>query len=294
MIMRVSMTKFAIIYHERYIGIILISFFLSFFVFQENLYADQKSENKFEIKKILSFSEIKELYSKPKNETVIFIDIDDVVITPEDWSLRSCDRKNPFKIIHFLLSKINSEDIDEKSFFQDRLSTLYISRKVMLVETLLPIYLNKLQKLGYQIIGITQINTGKCGKLDSVENWRIVELRKFSINFEKLNSYFDKKRIYPFPYFFIKGGIIFTDKLSKGDCIRDFLNENTKIKRVILIDDLLRNHKDVIKKIDISKIIFTGYHYVLAKKIPCNIVLEEANSQLKKLLEEGIWISSNK
>ena len=244
------------------------------------------------VEQITQFDQIKISKFHHEGKAILFVDIDDVLITPADLVLRSCDKKNPFKIIEKLRRSIRSGNVLERENALELLGILRMLRKVKLVEKNIPLYLDYFHSLGLDLVGITQIGTGKCGQIPSVERWRIKELKGLGINFAKLNKISidlaDMHTLTNHPNFV--EGIIFTDHLSKGECIKAFLKKKPIYKTIYLVDDQLKNIKDTFDHLKDSKIIFKGFHYIVAKKIPGIVNLKVGQLQYEMLFNHKKWL----
>jgi len=172
--------------------------------------------------------------SLPKN-SVIFIDIDDTIITPQSSSFRVSD--NQINII----DKIKKNK-DNYPNYEEIISNWRLSRKIVLLNENWPNFINKL-KQKYLVFALTKIpETGKFGNIESIEKWRYEELKSLNIEFSQpsfLSNYQPGNNL---PTYY--NGIFITGKKSKSETISQYLSRLNPSK-IVLIDDKLDNLQDI-------------------------------------------------
>lgn len=259
------------------------------FLFLTQTWVSVSDANVDVIKKVHTFNTIKNEIKYSPEDTVIFLDIDDVIITPTDDILKSCGGKNPFKVIKFFHQKIAlSLPTQVRDYYLERLGTLYLSRKVELTELDLDKIVQTFILEGYTVIGITGVNLGKCGRISSIQDWRVSELANFGITFDPQLDWHNEKDSFDCIY---NSGIIFAGSQPKARCISMILRKNPKFKNIILVDDQIGNLKNTASMLSKLQLNFQGFHYVGAKDKPCKLDLQVADFQWLNLMENNVWLS---
>lgn len=162
--------------------------------------------------------------------SILFIDIDDTILTPVSTTFRQA----PYK--HLI------DDIKQhKKHYPDYeaiLSHWRLNRKVQLVDPSWPATLEKLKQ--HRVFGLTKLDTGAFGAIPSMEEWRYTELQALGIHFSEGLS---------IPSGPIQGasfyeGVFFTGPNSKSQTLLYFL-EYLKADTFVMIDDREEHIEDI-------------------------------------------------
>ncbi|PIZ32886.1 MAG: hypothetical protein COY39_04185 [Alphaproteobacteria bacterium CG_4_10_14_0_8_um_filter_37_21] len=208
--------------------------------------------------------------SFPEN-TLVLCDIDDTLITPVSKTFAS-----PYKK---MIDDIKSSQ-DKYANYQEIISTWRLSRKVKLTDKEWPSVINTI-KNGFQVFGLTKMDTGSVGKIHSIEQWRYSELKSLDIRFTKKTSEIEKNK----GSTFFKG-IIFTGSCKKSLALQNHL-KLTNFDHIVMVDDRTEHLDDMSSLCKILNIPFTGFCF----KIP----QVEINPDIPKiqhlyLTEKNIWL----
>lgn len=110
------------------------------------------------------------------------------------------------------------------------------------------------------------------------------------INFKNLTSHVNELEIYPSFY----NGMLFAAGYDKGELFKFFILKlpQYKFKRIIFIDDKMKNLKSMEKIAESIKTDFTGIEYTYFEKQNLSrLDLKKAKIQLETLIKEKRWIS---
>jgi len=146
---------------------------------------------------------------------------------------------------------------------------------------------------------LTNAWTGTFGKIASLEDWRIQELRDLGIDVSKS---FDTKQPLIFPHLkskalkrfpIFKQGCLFTCNIAKGDILKAFLQYiGWNPHHIIFIDDKHKHLESVENFCKQAGIAFTGFHYTAVEKMPKTPLNQQiANYQFKVLEQKNRWLS---
>ncbi len=153
------------------------------------------------------------------------------------------------------------------------------------------------RKVKYVIL--TSGRTGERGVIPSLEDLRIKRIQSLGIDVSKmfdLPSQFDLEDISDFkegvPSRYDRG-VIFTHKNNKGETLKAFLKEaKFKPKRILFIDNQMRQVDSVRKAADSLGIEFIGIHYTKAYELGAGPLDEEiAAKQMEYLKNKSTWLT---
>lgn len=226
------------------------------------------------------------------NDLVIF-DVDDVLIRKKDLILNSVHKEYNHSLANEIPNRHSKQDSEQYW------SIVLLSAKNELIDPKIVNIIKNIQKKGVKTLALTSIMTGKLGKIPSLEDWDIERLSQNNINFH--NSW---ENVLPYQftnlvpkepnrYPTFKNGIIFTAGLAKGEILKQFLHHaNFKPKKIIFIDDKLKNLESVEAFCAQENIGFTGFEYVASKnKSQAKLDIERAKFQYQYLEKEHKWLS---
>ena len=237
--------------------------------------------NKFEPIVASSALEVENLIKDNLSDNlVLFLDIDDTLIRPAARAFTSVGKN----FIDYIKGNKNIYDNYEKI-----ISTWRLNRQILLVDKNWPKIINNL-KNSVKIYGLSKMDTGNFGLINSMQEWRYNELLKLGIEFSlssELEAY-DNKALAGESVFY--GGIFSTGFSSKSATINSYLQLlNPNI--IILVDDRLENLIDVHDFCENNNIKFIG---ILFKAIQFNNLskqeLEILDLQMEYLIKNEIWL----
>jgi len=226
-------------------------------------------------------------------QTLVIFDVDDVVMEPRDQILQSPYRNSLEPLYQDLEKRFPEEEVKKLG------SIIYLSRQNKLVDLkLLPLF-KLIEEKKAPFIFLTNSWVGPFGKIPSLEDWRITELKRLGIplsqaflatqafTFKALPSQ-DPQR---FPLF--KEGILFTCEVEKGKVLGAFLNQiSFQPHQIIFIDDKEKYLRSVATFCHQAKIAFKGFHYKAVESRPfLPLDKERAVLQFKLLETNHIWMS---
>jgi hypothetical protein len=243
-------------------------------------------------------------------------DISNIIDTCQEGDVIFIGIDNTIQTISSYLFQTNSLDllsqggrlIESSETLLDENHTAFISRwrlsrRIQLVHPDWPLLIQKAQKKGALVYGLTQIGTGACGVMSRVEEWRYNELYQLGIHFTP--TYLNKEdcplsECAPMesqpasgPIFY--KGIFFTGSLftEKSIVLDLFLKHHTP-RRIIMIDDRIgqiQSAQDVPFSGAFLGIYFRGVD--LAVRPP---VSETQLAEIKNIqhihLTQGIWLEN--
>jgi hypothetical protein len=211
--------------------------------------------------------------------SLILVDIDDTVITPVSNLFRhNSEHKN-------IIDKIKEA---KNQNYKETVSIWRLNRKVMLVEEQWKEFISYHFNQTY---ALTKMDIGKFGQIDSVENWRYMELKNLGIsfqeNFNDTDNFLISKNDSPEQGSFDRG-IFYTGKLSKGDILCE-IHKINPITKLIFIDDKISNINDITDTCKQLNISCDAYFYEGINMIDGDITNIQAENLIYNLTEKQIW-----
>lgn len=226
-----------------------------------------------------SASKILKLIKNIPAEALIFLDVDDTIITPKSVTFR----KPPYNQMIDRI-KANKNNYDN---FEEIVSNWRLQRKVMLIDEEWAQVLNTL-KNDYSVYALTQMNTGQFGNIDSVEDWRYKELKSLSIEFsdnEKLTIFSPAKKDDAVFY----KGIFITGNHSKSGTLAKF-SKALQANFIVFVDNRKDHLKDVKEYCEKNKIGFLGILFDGLKNLSGEPDPKLAEFQEQYLIENAQWL----
>lgn len=232
-----------------------------------------------------TLSEVQEALANLHEDAVIFVDVDDTLITPQSKMFRST---SPFRT---LIDQIKQQR-DQIPKVEQILSHWRLQRKIMLVSDGWPLLIDTLKK-SYPVYGLTRLETGKVGAIPSMEEWRYGELKGQAITFTPscpgiTEGILVEDSSHPYPATFYKG-IFITGSFNKSDVLSAFLKTQHP-SQIVLIDDRPEYLQDAIKECNHQSLPFLGILFKGVELIPGNPDPRIAEFQKEHLLEHAQWI----
>jgi hypothetical protein len=246
-----------------------------------------------EIHEISDFNIIlREVYRSNKDTWVIF-DVDDVLVMRKDQILNSNHNKELAKISGTVSTRITEADM------KNLWSIVHLSSKSEIVEQLIAEEIAGIHNHVDHVIAFTNMGTGKLGKIESVEDWRLNELQNFGIVFntslpttseKQLDCLLKKANPVCSPRF--KDGVLFGCYSDKGEVLQAYLKHiNIKPKKIIFIDDHRKNVESVQAFCKNENIEFVGFEYQAVKeKDVGKFNYKRAQLQFEILEKTHVWL----
>jgi hypothetical protein len=239
---------------------------------------------------IRSIQEISSLIKKASPSSLLLLDVDDTLITPVSSSFRP-QKDGSLNLIDQL--KNRKEKIKD---FHLILGHWRLQRKVMLVESIWPQTLRFLLEKDVPVIGLTKMDTGSFGPIQSMEEWRLKELSQLELFFTRAINGISSMRlnISQEKYSAFKEGILFTGPFSKGETLSDFLKHtNFQPKEIFFIDDRRDYIKDVQQTVEGLGYDFKGIHYRATENLPGQTNPNIVKIQQHYLLNHQKWLEDD-
>lgn len=232
-------------------------------------------------------------------DSIVVFDIDNTLIADEDpWERGYKKERSQANTIATLFaegSQLNTQ-LDRQT--RDTLWSIYAqSLKQMVIDSKITELIKTLQAKGIKVIALTRFLVGKIGTIDSLEDFRISQLKDLNIDFSPSfpnNNYLVFKE-YNFegksPLF--KDGILFTTlACSKGELLYAFFEKiHWYPNQVIMFDDKLDQLKTVHDVLAKHAIPFRGFEYKGAEKLNQLFDKNIAEFQMQYLINYGKWVN---
>lgn len=228
---------------------------------------------------------IQEYLRQYDHKAIVFLDIDDTIITPVSNTFRST---SPYR--HLIDEiKMNRNNLPN---FDTIISSWRLNRKVMLVSEQWPVIIDETKKNGIFVYALTQKDSGCSGLMESIEEWGYQELKSFGIELTpKFNDQETSVLLVSgptLPATFHKG-IFTTGGFGKDQVVKKIL-EFVDPAIVVVIDDRSDHVQKVGKMCEKNNVPYLGIIFRrvdLFEGIPNP---EVAEYQRKHLIETGEWL----
>ncbi|WP_347938644.1 DUF2608 domain-containing protein [Rickettsia oklahomensis] len=213
------------------------------------------------------------------SNTLIFLDIDDTIMTPKSKTFRAAPYNQMIDRI-----KDNKSNYDH---YEEIVSNWRLQRKVILIDEEWVEVLNNLKE-NYPVYGLTQMNTGEFGNILSMQDWRYKELKEFGIEFcdsEKLVAYNSGQKDEAMFY----KGIFMTGNHSKSGTLSKFSDE-LNARFIVFVDNCMKHIEDVGSYCKKHNISFLGILFEGLKNLKGTPDRTLAEFQETYLIENAKWL----
>ena len=228
---------------------------------------------------------------------VIFIDIDDTIQTISSYLFQTSPQ-DPLSQGGRIVDDLKKEN---NPSFERFLGLWRLSRCTQLVHPDWPALIKRALEKGLLIYGLTHMDTGRCGVMSRIEEWRYNELSKLGIYFTP--TYQDSQDVILIdpnscapksPPVFYKG-IFFTGSASKtkNQVLSTYLAHNTP-KTIVMIDDRLgqiQSAQELHYPSSFIGIVFRGVDLCIRPPLSKD-VLEKVIELQKEYLQKEQWIEN--
>ncbi|QQR48952.1 DUF2608 domain-containing protein [bacterium] len=241
---------------------------------------------------VYSINDIQDELAQADSSTFVFFDCDDTLITASDFLPRTFVLPLPLKIL--TLIKHPSLFLDPKAG-ENLFSIMLEKAPRKLTEPALADVIKKLHTQGAHVLGITGMETGKFGVIESMPAWRATMLKDFGIvlSNEFENITFDQLPRYRNNAPVLYNGLICCNQQAKGTLIGAFLDHfKLRPSTIVLVDD---SHEELVslqEECTRRHIKAICYHYKAtshAQHKPFR--LWHALKQIDHLFEHHAWLA---
>ena len=196
----------------------------------------------------------------------------------------------------FLKNYLSTEVVSKDEFY-DKIRLVLINENTYIVNQRMVDLVANLSKKNIRHMVATSYSVRPLKDVSDPMEWRIGNLHTMGYFFEK--SWGDQKKDIVLNEFgtdhnpVFRKGILFCDIFSKGDCIRSFFEYVGWLpKKIIFIDDVLRNLSDVGEFCDENKIEYIGIEYLESRHINSHIPFSDnlGKIQMDNLMNKSIWL----
>lgn len=242
--------------------------------------------------KIISADEISVVENQTKNldgNSLVIFDCDNVLTTVKVGTFNVQNKD-------FLKNYLREEFVSKDEFY-DKIRLVLINENTYIVNQRMVDLVANLSKRNIRHMVATSYSVRPLEDISDPMQWRINNLHTMGYYFEK--SWPDQNDDIVLKDFgtdhnpVFREGILFCDIFSKSDCLRSFFEYIGWIpKKVIFIDDVLRNLSDVGEFCDENKIEYIGIEYLESQYINSHIPFSDSlgKIQMSHLMNKSIWL----
>ncbi len=231
-------------------------------------------------------------------DTLVVFDCDYVLITFKDQIFSSQYSNELKECIEKSLAKFPGKNRAEK--YENVKGMVLLSSESMLVDEKMPSLVKNLQNRGVKTLVLTKMDPGPCGKIKSLIDWRVNDLKRLGLDFSKSFINLNKKELVELskenaPVY--DKGILATGTASKGETLAAFLRyADLNPKKVIFIDDKKKQIDSVKEAMEKLKIQFVGINYTGEKNVKFDrpFSKQRLEYQFKIFQEQGRYLSDAK
>ena len=243
--------------------------------------------------KIISADNVSIVEDQTKNldeTSLVIFDCDNVLTTVKVGTF-SVQNQN------FLKNYLREEPISKDEFY-DKIRLVLINENTYIVNQRMVGLVENLSKKNIRHMVATSYSVRPLMGVQDPMQWRIDNLHKVGYFFEK--SWPDQKQDIVLKDFgtdhnpVFRNGVLFCDIFSKGDCIRSFFEYIGWLpKKIIFIDDVLRNLSDVGEFCNENMIEYVGIEYLESQYINSHIPFSYnlGKIQMNHLMTKSIWLN---
>lgn len=241
---------------------------------------------------LADFEQVRQKLVEADKKSMIFLDIDDTIITPKSNMFRYHSK-------HKSLIDDIKNNMNNIPNYAEILSVWRQNRKLMFVHNKWPEFIRDIKLAGLPIYALTQMRSGKFGLIHSLEEWRYNELKSIGITF--VEQFLDQKNIEILPADIAADrltpavfyqGYFMTGNHSKGSVMRSIL-ENSRPSKIFFVDDREDHVKDVGRVCAEFGMEYLGIVYQGTSLIRSRSRDEVMDLQRKFLLEQVKWLEDD-
>lgn len=242
------------------------------------------------IKVIHSYQEIIESAKEWDSSTLVLFDVDDTLIYgpylfPDGFLNQLWFR------IRFLL---RYPWLVSPPLFEEYYSLMWQQAKRVVVEPEVVPLIQDLHKNGAMVIGLTAMETGSYGVIESLPKWRADMLTDFGITFTRTfeNTTFSALKAYRSEYPELYEGILCCNWQPKSVVVGAFLDKyHLKPSKIVFFDDQYSRVKDIADFCEQQNIPFEVYQYLGADRLYPQWDMQKALAQVDSLVQHRTWLA---
>ncbi len=235
----------------------------------------------------------------PQEEVLVIFDVDQVLIDPTDQVLSAKGDPLKSRLLKDFEYRLGAARANQLY------SILVKTRAIQRVEETLPTLIATLIAHDIKVIALTAFPTGTFGCIANVENFREQQLKMEGFEFQQSFKGLERllfhelrpEQDYRVPTF--QSGILYTGTggmgaphLTKARVLQAFCKRIAwKPRKVIFFDDGLKHLEEMEAFCLEEKILFEGYHYLEALKLPGVVDKVLGRLQFKYLEKHHRWLS---
>lgn len=209
-------------------------------------------------------------------KSIIFVDIDDTIITPVSKTFR----RPPY---NKLIDDIKRDKNKYKNY-EEIVSNWRLQRKAMLIDSDWPSTLLELKKQ-YRVYGLTKMDSGKFGNIESMEEWRYDELKSLGIEFS-YGGTIPQESINNASFY---KGLFITGSNSKSQTILQYL-QHLNADVFVMIDDREEHLEDIKQFCEKNSIKFIGILFKRLENFKDAPDYDISLLQKRYLIEHAKWL----
>ena len=223
-------------------------------------------------------------------DSLVIFDCDNVLTTVKVGAFNIQNKK-------FLKNYLREWPVPKDEFY-DKIRLVLINENTYIVNQCMVDLVEDLLKRNIKHIVATSYSVRPLKDISDPMQWRINNLHSMGYSFEKswpdqnddivLNDFGTDHN----PVF--REGILFCDVFSKSNCLRSFFEYIGWVpKKIIFVDDVLRNLSDVGEFCDENKIEYIGIEYLESQYINSYIPFSDnlGKIQMNHLMNKSIWLN---
>lgn len=251
--------------------------------------AIHREDNVDSIVEILSFDQATEVFEKANQDTFVFFDVDDTLISSSDAFARGGNFPLLFRVKLFL----KHPTVIIPSIWENYYSIMWDQAPRFLIEPEVAITIQELKQKGSKVYALTSIETGAYGVINDFPKWRYDRLKNLGVEFSQdhQNIIFDSLPSYRSNYPMFHKGILCANQLDKGLVLKSFIEcTETLPKKIVFFDDSIAALEQVSRACKEMNIECSLFHYKGALKISGEWNTDRALKQVNYLITEKCWI----
>lgn len=242
------------------------------------------------IVQIESLEEISKQLEKLGDDSLLVLDVDEVLITSKDDFFQPVAEPYVLGLVKGAME--NAKTAEERKRMEKNLASSLVKTERVLVEQISLKLLDELYRKGVKVVALTSFPTGRFGSISQCEKWRVNQLKSFGFHFDRFFPQFCR---YEFlgvarpsmaaPLF--QDGILFSRGYSKGDVLLAFLDIlHWNPSKVVFVDDILENHEKMALSLAGRGIGFQGFLY-RPKTYVTEVDRKAIEFQFRSLIKNG-------
>ncbi len=248
--------------------------------------------NNHDFQKINSFIQATDSFEDADANTLVLFDVDDVLISAYDPLARDSNYPFFFKLMAIIK---HPRLLYDTAYVHDLWSIMFDQSKRFIIEPEIIHIIKSLQQRDVEVLGLTSMETGFFGVIQSMPEWRFAMLNNLGVTFTQTYSetYFTTLPAYRNNYPGIYKGIMCCNQQPKGKVLEAFLNKfDVQPKSIIFFDDGQSNLQSVADACKKRNIPYKGYQYLVKPaRLPGSWNTWRALKQLDYLIKHKQWLS---